>query len=64
MRPPEISHSTKEERAECIKNMFPCHADCDSCGICQMFHGKDPEVAYTDYIEGKREFFEVTMDYR
>ncbi len=64
MRPPEIENSTPEERAQCIKEMFPCIADCDMCGICQVFRGKDPELAYADYIEGKRSFMDVSMDYR
>lgn len=64
MRPPEIEDSTKEERAKCIREMYPCIADCDSCGICQVFRGREPEIAYADYIEGKRSFMEVSMDYR
>ncbi|MBR1815191.1 MAG: hypothetical protein IJ763_10685 [Lachnospiraceae bacterium] len=64
MRPPEIENSTPEERARCINEMYPCIADCDMCGICQVFRGKDPELAYADYIKGKRSFMEVSMDYR
>lgn len=54
MRPPEIENSTEEERREYIKNTFRCIADCDMCGLCTVFRGKDPEVAYADYINGKR----------
>lgn len=54
MRPPEIGNSTEEERRQYIKNTFRCIADCDMCGLCTVFHGKDPEVAYVDYISGKR----------
>ena len=61
---PEISKSTKEERREYVKNRFPCIADCDACGLCSVFHGKDPEVAYADYIRGDRTFEEVSRDYR
>jgi hypothetical protein len=64
MRPPEITASTMEERAKYIKDTFPCIADCDMCGLCTVFHGKDPELAYADYIEGKREYMEVSADYR
>lgn len=49
MRPPEIENSTEEERREYIKNTFRCIADCDMCGLCTVFRGKDPEVAYADY---------------
>ena len=56
MRPPEIGNSTEEERRQYIKNTFRCIADCDMCGLCTVFHGKDPEVAYVDYISGKRDY--------
>lgn len=64
MRPPEIEDSTKEERAQYIRDTFKCIADCDACGICVVFHGKDPEVAYADYIDGKRDYLTVSADYR
>ena len=48
MRPPEIENSTEEERREYIKNTFRCIADCDMCGLCTVFRGKDPEVAYAE----------------
>jgi hypothetical protein len=64
MRPPEIDNSTVEERRQYIKTTFPCIADCDMCGICASFHGKDPEIAYSDYIEGRRGFMDVSADYR
>ena len=62
--PPDISSSTAEERREYIKNRFPCLSDCDMCGLCKVFHGKDAETAYVDYIQGKRTFSEVSGDYR
>jgi hypothetical protein len=34
------------------------------CGLCAAFHGKDPEIAYSDYIDGKRDYLDVSMDYR
>jgi hypothetical protein len=64
MRPPEIEHSTKEEREQYIRATFRCIADCDMCGICAAFHGLEPEIAYADYIEGKRGYLEVSEDYR
>lgn len=56
MRPLEIGNSTEEERRQYIKNTFRCIADCDMCGLCTVLHGKDPEVAYVDYISGKRDY--------
>ena len=61
---PDIISSTEEERRLYIRNRFPCIADCDMCGLCRVFHGKDPESAYDDYILGKRSFIEVTGDYK
>ncbi len=34
------------------------------CGLCKVFHGKDPELAYKDYIQGERSFDDVSADYR
>lgn len=61
---PEIKDSTVEERRAYIKERFPCIADCDMCGLCKVFHGKDAETAYADYINGDRSFEEVSGDYR
>ena len=61
---PDIMNSTAEERRIYIKNKFPSIADCDMCGICTVFHGKDAEVAYEAYIRGERSFEEVSADYR
>ncbi len=64
MRAPAIENSTEEERRQYIKSAFPCIADCDMCGMCTVFRGKDPELAYADYISGKRDFMDVSGDYR
>ena len=62
--PPEITESTIEERRAYVKERFPCIADCDMCGLCKVFHGKDAEIAYADYIMGARSFMDVSADYR
>ena len=61
---PEITDSTTEKRRAYIKERFPCIADCDMCGLCKVFHGKDAETAYADYINGNRSFTEVSADYK
>ena len=61
---PDINSSTIEERRAFIKRRFPCIADCDMCGLCTVFHGKDAQQAYDDYIMGKRSFMEVSGDFR
>lgn len=64
MNTPLIDSSTIEERRDYVKSRYPCIADCDMCGLCSAFHGKDPEIAYSDYINGNRSFDEVSKDYR
>ena len=64
MRAPDLKSSTIEERRQDIKNTFKCIADCDMCGLCTVFRGKDPELAYEDYIKGKRDFMAVSQDYK
>lgn len=61
---PDILKSTAEQRRDYIKTKYPCISDCDMCGLCKVFHGKDPEMAYDDYIMGRRSFQEVSEDYR
>ena len=61
---PDIMNSTAEERRNYIKEKYPCIADCDMCGICAVFHGKDAEAAYEAYIRGERTFEEVSADYK
>lgn len=64
MKAPDIKASTREERRQYINETFRCIADCDMCGLCIAFRGKDPELAYSDYIEGKRNFMDVSGDYK
>ena len=61
---PAIDSSTSEERRSFIKEKYHCLADCDLCGLCKVFHDKDPENAYDDYIKGVRSFAEVSNDYK
>ena len=53
---PVLTVSSEEERRAYIRNRYPCISDCDMCGLCKVFHGMDPELAYRDYIEGKSSF--------
>ena len=61
---PDIRNSSEDERRKYIKDRYPCIADCDMCGLCTAFHGKDAETAYDDYIQGIRSFTEVSNDYK
>lgn len=64
MRAPEIGKSTEAERRDFVIQAYKCIGDCDACGICRIFKGKDPEIALDDFISGKRELFTVLSDYR
>ena len=59
-----VENSSEEERRTFIKDKYPCIADCDMCGLCKVFHGKDPENAFDDYIKDIRSFEEVSNDYK
>ncbi len=61
---PDLDNSTKEEREEYIRNRFRCISDCDSCGICTMYRNQDPMLIYQDYINGTRDFMDITAEYR
>ena len=61
---PDIVSSTIEERRTYIKERYPCISDCDMCGLCKVFHGKDAETAYKNYIDGNKSFLEVSAYYK
>lgn len=61
---PDIRNSSEEERRKYIKDRYHCIADCDMCGLCTVFRGKDAETVYADYILGIRSFAEVSDDYK
>lgn len=61
-RPLKVNNSTKDERYHYINELYHCHnGDCDNCGICIIFKGKDPLIVYKDYIEGFKEFEEIII---
>lgn len=64
MTPPPIDNSTREERLAYVLEEYKCISNCEACGLCKFFRGRDAEEAYSDYIDGKRQFMEVTMDLR
>ncbi len=61
---PDIRNSSEEERRKYIRDRYPCIADCDMCGLCTVFRGKDAEAAYDDYIQGVRTFAEVSDGFK
>ena len=61
---PDIGQSTREEREQYIKEAFRCRSDCENCGICKVYRGKDPQLVFADYIDGTKTFFEIQAEYR
>ena len=61
---PDVRDSSAEERRSYIQDRFRCIADCDMCGLCTVFRGKDPETVYRAYILGTRSFEEVSREFR
>ena len=64
MKKLSIHNSTSHQRKEYIDSMFFCRSDCDNCGNCAFFKGKQPEDVFKDYIDGKREFDEIMAEWR
>lgn len=61
---PQIENSTREERQAYVIEAWKCLYDCEACGKCRILKGRDAEILYADYIEGKRSYMEVTLDIR
>ena len=64
MTAPNIENSTNEERLTYVREAWKCLNDCESCGKCRILRGRNAESLYTDYINGKRSYMDVTFDIR
>ena len=64
MQTPKIENSTKEERQAYVIEAWNCLHDCEACGKCRIRTGRDAEILYADYIEGKRSYMDVTLEIR
>ena len=64
MQPPKIENSTKEERLAYVLEVWKCLHCCDECGKCRILKGRDVEVLYADYIEGKLSYMDITLEIR
>ena len=64
MQPPKIDNSTREERLAFVQDAWKCLHDCEACGKCHFLKGRDAEVHYADYIEGKRSYIDITLEIR
>ncbi len=61
MTPPRIDESTTDERRAYVLDAWKCLNDCEACGKCRILRGRDPETLYADYINGTREYIEITL---
>lgn len=59
MTPPRIEQSTKEERLAFVLNQWKCLSNCEICGKCSMLRGRNEEMLYADYIDGKRSYMDI-----
>lgn len=64
MYPPEIQTSTTKEREDFITRRYLCISNCENCGLCIIFKGRDVLTVFKDYIEGKRPFEDIIKEYR
>lgn len=61
---PSIDNSTSEERRAYVREMWRCLSDCEACGKCKILRGREAEILYADYIDGKRAYMEITLEIR
>lgn len=64
MAPPKIESSTQTQRLEYVLDQWRCLHNCDICGKCSILRGREAEVLYADYIEGRRPYMEITFEIR
>lgn len=64
MLPPLIETSTQEERRAYVREKWECMHNCELCGKCHILRGRDAETLYTDYIEGRRSYMDITLEIR
>ena len=64
MTPPSIDKSTKEERVAYVVDQWRCLHNCEICGKCSILKGRNAELLYTDYIEGRKSYMDITFDIR
>lgn len=64
MTAPSIEYSTREERLSYVLDRWKCQCSCELCGKCAILKGRDAEIVYKDYIEGKKSYRDITMEIR
>lgn len=61
---PDIESSTREERLAYVQDRWRCLCSCELCGKCSILKGRDAEIVYEEYIEGRKSYREVTLEIR
>ena len=64
MTAPNIESSTREERLDYVLNEWKCLHNCEICGKCHVLKGRNEEILYADYIDGKRSYMDITLEIR
>ena len=64
MLAPKIDFSDREERLAFVREQWKCLHNCEICGKCHILKGRNEDVIYADYIEGKRSYEEITLNIR
>lgn len=61
---PDINCSTREERMTYVQEKWQCCNNCEICGKCNILKGREAEIVYEDYIEGRSSYMEITLKIR
>jgi hypothetical protein len=61
---PDIESSTREERLAYVQDRWQCFCSCELCGRCSILKGRDAEIVYEEYIEGRKTYREITLALR
>lgn len=64
MKAPDTESSTREERLSFVQDQWKCLHNCELCGKCHVLRGRSETELYADYIDGKREYLELTLAIR
>ena len=64
MPAPDIEKSTREERLAFVQDEWKGLHNCELCGKCHILKGRNEELLYADYIDGKKSYMDVTFEIR
>ena len=64
MTAPSIDKSRRDERLAYVLDQWRCLHNCEICGKCSILKGREAELLYADYIDGKRSYMDITLSIR